>query len=92
MTDKERLERLESTVNTLTQTVDLSVSRIGWLRTQAEQISTADELAELERVELLAIFEIEERGGPSDQAAARKILDALGCTAPDSPAELSESV
>ncbi len=56
---------------------------------EARQNATEEDLAELEREELLAIFNIADNGGPSDRAMARKILDQLGCTVPDSPAELT---
>ena len=90
MSNEQRLRQLEDTVATLAHTVDLSVSRIGWLTGQSKQTATDEELAELERVELLAIFEIAEKGGPVERAMAMQVLEALGCAVPDSPAELME--
>ena len=60
---RQNSQQLERTVLTLAQTVDLSVSRIGWLRSQVKQTATDEDLAELERAELLAIFDIADRVG-----------------------------
>ena len=82
MTNAERISQLEKTVLTLANTLDLSVTRIGWLRSQVKQTASNDELA-AERTELLAIMNIADNGGPADKAMAKQVLHELGCAAPD---------
>ena len=70
-------------------TVHLLNARVGWLVRQAAKDASDEELAELRRVEELALFDIREMADPRDVAPFVRSLHDRGCTVPDClPVEL----
>lgn len=83
MSTEQRLHELESAVSTLTYSLDIAATRLHWAMRELTQRAEQERLDELERLELLVLFDCVDSDNPFVADAARRALQAYGCSAPD---------